>query len=316
MSASDPEVKEVEVIAPEKTNGRKPTRAIAKREQTAVATTRTPDINDLMAQAIATGNMDTIERVFALRTQLKHESAKEAFYAALSAFQNECPVIKKTKVVPFRGGQGVMYRYAPLDKIVKVVAPLLTRHGLSYNIQTVIDLMDGTPFMVATINIYHSMGHMETSEFRVPLNAAAIDATHMNDAQRYGSAGMYAKRNAFVNGFGILSGDEDDDGAGTAYTPKEARETRQPVRQPQQTPSAQKANGAKEQKVKVDLEPAGEGEAALDKNTVTGLVKAMERATLSNADFTKRFPKLQGLEQVRQADTRVVLLWIGDPRGK
>lgn len=305
------EVTEAEVVAPEKNNGKK-SRAIAKREQTDVVTTRTPDINDLMAQAIATGNMDTIERVFALRTQLKHESAKEAFYAALSAFQNECPVIKKTKVVPFKGGQGCMYKYAPLDKIVKVVAPLLTRHGLSYNIKSAIELMDNTPFMVATINIYHSLGHMETSDFRVPLNAAAIDATHMNDAQRYGSAGMYAKRNAFVNGFGILSGDEDDDGAGTAYTPKEARETRQPVRQPQQTPSAQKASGAP--KVKADLEPAGEGEAALDQNTITGLVKAMERATLSNADFTNRFPKLRGLEQVRQADTRIVLSWIGDPR--
>lgn len=306
--------REAEVVAPETTNGRKPrTRAIATREQTAVATTRTPDINNLMAQAIATGNMDTIERVFALRTQLKHEAAKEAFYAALSAFQNECPIIKKTKIVPFKGGQGCMYKYAPLDTIVKKVAPLLTRHGLSYNIQTVIDLMDGTPFMVATINIYHSAGHLETSEFRVPLNAQAIDATHMNDAQRYGSAGMYAKRNAFVNGFGILSGDEDDDGAGTNYTPQQARETRQPVKQPQQTPSAQKANGSKEPKVKVDLEPAGEGEG-IDGPTISGLAKAMEHAALSDADFKKRFPKLTlGLEQVKKADARAVMSWLADP---
>lgn len=311
MSAIETEVVEGEVVAPEKNNGKKPSRAIAKREQSAVASSRTPDINDLMQQAIATGNMDTIERVFALRTQLKHESAKEAFYAALSAFQNECPVIKKTKVVPFKGGQGCMYKYAPLDKIVKVVAPLLTRHGLSYNIKSAIELMDNTPFMVATINIYHSLGHMETSDFRVPLNAAAIDATHMNDAQRYGSAGMYAKRNAFVNGFGILSGDEDDDGAGTTYTPKEARETRQPVRQPQQTPSAQKASGAP--KVKADLEPAGEGEG-IDSNTITGLAKAMTNAALGDADFKDRFPKLAGLEQVKKSDARAVMSWLADPQ--
>lgn len=115
--------------------------------------------------------------------------------AVLADYAKETDV---EQVVPFKGGQGVMYRYAPLDKIVKVVAPLLTRHGLSYNIKTMIELMDSAPFMVATLNIYHSLGHTETSEFRVPLNAAAIDATHMNDAQRYGSAGTYAKRNAFV----------------------------------------------------------------------------------------------------------------------
>lgn len=311
MSASEPEVREAEVVAPEKTNGKK-SRAIAKREPTAIADTRTPDINDLMAQAIATGNMDTIERVFALRTQLKHESAKEAFYAALSAFQNECPVIKKTKVVPFKGGQGCMYRYAPLENIIRKVGPLLTKHGLSYTIKAAVELESNAPFMVAKLFIQHSAGHVDDSEFRVPLSAAAIDATNMNDAQRYGSASTYAKRNAFLNGFGIMCGDEDDDGAGTAYTPREARETRQPVRQPQQTPSAQKANGAKEPKVKADLEPAGEGEA-IDAATITGLSKAMTNGALDDVDFKKRFPKLAGLEQVKKSDARAIMSWIADP---
>lgn len=302
--------KEVEIAPPE--HAEKKSRAIAKREGGGIALAqRTPDINDLMAQAVATGNMDTIERVFALRTQLKQEAAREAFYAALSAFQNECPVIKKTKVVPFKGGTGVMYRYAPLDTIIKKVGPLLTRHGLSYTIKAGVELMDGgMPFMVATLSIQHSAGYSDQSEFRVPLDKEAINASHMNDAQRYGSASTYAKRNVFLNGFGIMCGDEDDDGAGAGpYTPQQAKEARETVRQPQAKPTAQKANGAK---VKVDLEPAAAGEQ-IDAATVTGLAKAMTNATLSNDDFTKRFSKLSGLEQVKKSDARAVMSWIADP---
>lgn len=312
MTTAATEPIEGEIVEPE-ANGKKHRRTKAK-DETAIAT-RTPGIEDLMAQAVTTGNMDTIERVFALRQELKKEAAKEAFFEALSAFQYECPIIKKSKVVPFKGGQGVMYRYAPLDKIVKVVAPLLTRHGLSYNIKTMIELMDSAPFMVATLNIYHSLGHTETSEFRVPLNAAAIDATHMNDAQRYGSAGTYAKRNAFVNGFGILTGDEDDDGASSgAFTPQEARAERAPVSQPQQKPSAQKRAAATKagNGERGSLQPAPEGES-VEASTIKLLTSKMEHAALSNGDFKKRFG-LDGIEQVNRKDLNTILAWIIDPQ--
>lgn len=315
MSSSKPaEVLEPEVVAPEAANGKKPRKeAIAKREPTAIASTRTPGIEELMSQAVASQNMDTIERVFALRQQLKAEAAREAFFDALSAFQSECPVIKKTRKVPFKGGQGVMYRYAPLDTIIKAVSPLLTKHGLSYSIKAGVELMDGNhPFMVATLYIRHQQGHEDTSEFRVPLDAEAINASHMNDAQRYGSASTYAKRNVFLNGLGIMTGDEDDDGKGTSYTPQEARAERGPVSQPQQKPSAQKKDKAAPTGERAKLQPAPEGES-VEASTIKLLTSKMEHAALSNSDFKARFG-LEGLEQVNRKDLNSVLGWIIDPQ--
>jgi ERF superfamily len=91
--------------------------------------------------------------------------------------------------------------------IVAAVKPYFQRHGLSYRIDTRVE--PGTPaFLVATCTVHHREGHSESSEFRVPVNTSG----RMNPAQEYGSAGTYSKRYAFCNAFGILTGDEDDDG--------------------------------------------------------------------------------------------------------
>lgn len=307
-AAAEPEVMEPEVVAPGKaTKKGKPSNG------TQALATRPPTVEDLMSQALAGGaDIETLERLFALRQTIKAERDREAFFTALSAFQAECPIIKKTKEVMNRAGTGVIYRYAPLDAIIKVVAPLLTRHGLSYNITAHVEppsgKADALAHIVAQCHIYHSAGHKEFSEFRVPIQPT--DFT--NQPQQFGTANTYAKRYAFCNAFGILTGDEDTD-AGGRVSPQQAREARQPVRQPQQTPSAQKANGAKEPKVKADLEPAGEGES-IDGPTIEGLTKAMTNAALGDADFKKRFPKLElGLEQVKKSDARAVMSWIASP---
>lgn len=300
-------VKEAEIVEPEKA----PAAKRAKSNGSQALATRPPTVEDLMSQALAGGaDIETLERLFALRQQIKAEQAREAFFTALSAFQAECPIIKKKKEVWNKDKTYVIYRYAPLDDIVKQVGPLLTPHGLSYNITAHVEppqegKADALAHIVAECNIYHSHGHTEKSDFRVPIESNAFT----NKPQQFGAANTYAKRYAFTNAFGILTGDEDTD-AGGRITPQQAREARQPVRQPQQTPTAQKATNAP--KVKTDLEPAGEGEA-IDDATVKGLTKAMENATLGQADFTKRFPKLSGLEQVKKSDARAVMSWIADP---
>jgi hypothetical protein len=111
----------------------------------------------------------------------------------------------------------------------------------------------------------------------------------------------------------VPEGDDDEQ----RITPHEAREAkaRQPVSQPRQTPTAQRAEAQKTNggtKGRVQIEPAGEGEA-IDANTLKGLQAAMEHATLGQSDFTTRFPKLAGLEQVKKTDARVIMSWIADP---
>jgi hypothetical protein len=52
------------------------------------------------------------------------------------------------------------------------------------------------------------MGHSQESDFTVPIDEKAF----MNAPQKVASALTFAKRYAFCNAFGILTGDEDNDG--------------------------------------------------------------------------------------------------------
>lgn len=173
-----------------------------------------PDFNpeSLIAKAIESNvPVETMERLLEMRRQLKEEYSKEMFYKSLAAFQSECPVIKKTKTVNFtskRTGSTVKYSYAPIETIVIAVRDLLKKHGFSYTIKT-----ETTDKGVKAICIItHEDGHSDQSPYEVPIDSEAF----MNAQQKVASALTFAKRYAFCNGFGILSGDEDDDGRGAS----------------------------------------------------------------------------------------------------
>ena len=168
------------------------------------------DPERLIAQAIDKGvDPATMERLLAMREKLIAERARNAFYHALSNFQSECPIIKKKKTASIKSDKGdFSYKYAPLDHIVKVVAPLLTKHGLSYTIVTRVEPEGSKTLLVAVCTVHHAFGHSEPSEFKVPVDQGA----RMNDMQKFASAQTYSKRYAFCNAFGILTGDGDDDG--------------------------------------------------------------------------------------------------------
>jgi hypothetical protein len=194
----------------------------------------------LIAKAIDKGlSLETLEKLLAMRAELKAEQAREDFFAALSAFQGECPVIVKDRAVLQNGRE--RYRYASLGDIVKVVGPLLPKHGLSYRLVT--RLEPETGYMVATCTVHHAAGHSEASEFKVPL---AKD-NFMNAAQHHGSARTYACRYAFCDAFGIMTGDEDDD-AGSLDTPKPQAQPPQAARPPAQPQPAGKPPPAPQQK--------------------------------------------------------------------
>lgn len=150
--------------------------------------------------------VETMERLMAMRRELKAEAAKTAYDSAMSAFQAECPTIKKTKAGGKTRGGIVAYYYAPLESIVEQVKVLLQKHGFSYGFDTVT-----TEGMVKAICIAkHELGHSESTSFEVPLGTKT---EIMSATQVTAAAITYAKRYAFCNAFGILTGDEDTDAA-------------------------------------------------------------------------------------------------------
>jgi hypothetical protein len=160
----------------------------------------------LLSQAISANvPIETLERLLALREKLHAEQARAAYFAALAAFQGECPIIGKNKTAKIEGSRGsYSYSYAPLDEIVRQVGPILQRHGLSYTFDT----RDEERAKVVICTVHHVAGHSESTTFRVPVDQGA----RMNDAQKDASAVTYGRRYAFCGSLGILTGDADDDG--------------------------------------------------------------------------------------------------------
>lgn len=180
---------------------------MTKQAIAAISEPKLPTISadNLISQAIEKGvPIDTLERLLTLREKMNAEFARSEYFRALSAFQSECPIIKKTKSVKSKDGT-VRYKYAPLDDIVKEVSPYLTKNGLSFTIKTKAEKDN----VEATTEVHHVQGHSESSSFVVPIAQEAF----MNEAQKAGSALQYAKRYSFCNAFGILTGEDDDDAA-------------------------------------------------------------------------------------------------------
>lgn len=179
----------------------KKTNAIALKEEQSVQF----NAETLIAQAIDRQvPVETMEKLLAMRRELKAEKAKEEFDMALARFQKECPTIQKTKKVYEKNSTAVRYQYAPLDAIIEQTKDLLAKHGFSYSMNTIQD----DKMLGVICKATHKMGHSEETKFSVPIGIES----YMSDVQKYGARLTFAKRYAFCNAFGILTGDEDNDG--------------------------------------------------------------------------------------------------------
>jgi ERF superfamily len=97
------------------------------------------------------------------------------------------------------------YKYAPLEAIVEQVKGFLSKHGFSYSV----DQPEAKPgYIKVAFTVKHSFGHSEVTSVALPLgNKTRI----MSQTQVEAAALTFAKRYAFCNAFGILTGDEDTD---------------------------------------------------------------------------------------------------------
>lgn len=161
-------------------------------------------VEALIQQGIEKGlTVDTMERLLAMRKEVKAEQAKEAYVQALSDFQADVPVIKKTKKVMNKDGRSVRYTFAPLDSIVEQIREPLKRFGLSYRWETKNEQQQ----VMAICAVTHILGHSESSSFAVPIDPEG----YMTAPQKYASALTFAKRYSLCNALGISTGDEDTD---------------------------------------------------------------------------------------------------------
>lgn len=163
--------------------------------------TTTPE--SLIAAAIEKDlDISKLHALMELRREWMAEQAKKLYFEARTAFQAECPVIQKDKIVYDKYGKE-RYRYAPTDRIVREVKDLLTKNGFSWETKGKQTETSYTAIVVAT----HVAGHSEYGEFTVP-----IKGDYMTDQQIVASARSFAERYAFCGVFGIKTSEHDDDG--------------------------------------------------------------------------------------------------------
>ena len=176
----------------------------------------------LFQKAIESGaGVDALERLMAMRRELKEEFSKESFFRSLSKFQFECPEIIKDKKVMDKTGNKVRFSYAPLDSIIKVVKEPLKNNGFSYTIETQQDKDSVT----AICSLHHVDGYTKTANFKVPIDPGG----YMNEPQKVATALTYSKRYAFCNATGIMTADQDNDANGLTKkaTPEQEKHLRE-----------------------------------------------------------------------------------------
>ncbi len=176
---------------------------MAKGKELAVTPKNENEVAQFIQQAIAQNlPIETMEKLFALHREVKADAAKEAYVSALSKFQQQVPVITKTKKVKNKDGT-LRYQYAPLDTIIEQIKTPLADNGLSFS--WTVENTD--KFIKATAKVTHLFGHSEISSFEIPL----VMSEYMTNPQSYASALTFAKRYALCNALGISTAEEDTD---------------------------------------------------------------------------------------------------------
>jgi hypothetical protein len=167
------------------------------------------NVDRLLELALTKGvDVAALEKLVELHERVSAKAAEREFNEALSQFQATCPAIKKEVMVNYvskKTGARVKYNYATLDEIARVVAPLLSRYGLSYGWSCNVD----AGHLTSTCRLRHRNGHSEEASFPVPTESKV----GMSAQQMVASALTYARRYSLIQVLGLTTTDEDTDGA-------------------------------------------------------------------------------------------------------
>lgn len=159
-----------------------------------------------------------LDHLLAVKERWDAAEAKKAFVAALNAFKEDPPTLRKNKDVkiPHKNDSGVTeYSHATLDQVSAVIGKALSVHGLSHRWDV---RQDATGITVGCV-LTHVQGHSE----RVELVAPADNSGSKNSIQAIGSTVTYLQRYTLLSATGMAVKGQDDDGVGAAVMDEKVR---------------------------------------------------------------------------------------------
>ena len=170
----------------------------------------------LMQQALTTPNMDmsVLKDMLTMQKEVMAQQAIIDFNNDFSAMSQEIPVIAHTK-------KSYSTTYTPLEDIVKVVQPILSKYGFSVSFTTEQQGLDAV-----TVNCFlqHRDGHSTSTALMLPTKAVN---NSMNPMQAIGAAISYGKRYTICGILNIATA-QDDDNNGFAVNAK-VESTKKPL---------------------------------------------------------------------------------------
>lgn len=166
---------------------------------------------ELLARAVDRGaDLAMVEKLMDLAERSEKNEARRAFNEALAAAKAEIPNIKKNRRVGFDskrdGGSRTDYAHEDFAEIARVVAPILSKFGLSYRFRTHYE--PNHPVSVTCI-ISHKLGHSEENTLPAPPD----NSGNKNSIQAIGSTVTYLQRYTLKAALG-LAAEHDNDGKG------------------------------------------------------------------------------------------------------
>lgn len=158
-------------------------------------------LQSMFARASETLDVDKIERVLAMIERTRAGQADRAFNAAMAAAQVEIEPVARDADNQTRGSH-----YAPLERIVEAITPVLKAHGFGTSFQTRVH--EGCMHVVA--DVVHTGGHIRRYEFTdIPMERGigSEGEERMSAPQTYGATTTYARRYATVMIFNVTTTD-------------------------------------------------------------------------------------------------------------
>ena len=143
----------------------------------------------VVEKGVTSDNVGALEKLVELYERVEQRNSEKAFAASFAALQGDLPTIVASSVIPNRG------KYERFEDVMRVVGPLLARHGFSVSFDQIAD--DNRIKSVCTLR--HVAGHSVATSFAVRLGGRADSETQADC-----KASTTAKRNALCHALNIV----------------------------------------------------------------------------------------------------------------
>ena len=160
----------------------------------------------LMVKILDSGQVGALEKYMQVRREEQDRQSKRLFDENFAIMQGKYIAVERTREVWDRDHTKIIRKYAALDDILLIYAPIIASHGFSYhwNEEAIAD----KPDMKRVFCVVAGYGFERSGYIDIPIMEGN---SFTNAAQQSGSSTGYGKRLSFINAFGVIIKDEDND---------------------------------------------------------------------------------------------------------